>query len=137
MNPNREGPVNFELPPQAPGPEQAGQTPEIGHEAPPARQEQVGKQAPKPALPVVTDVPDTDQPTVAAPADDAIAPIPVPAFPADDTDHIENQWVDKVKAIVATTSEDPYKQKNEMSRVKAQYIQKRFKKTIKTDNSGS
>ena len=55
--------------------------------------------------------------------------------PANDTDRIERQWIDKAKYIVQQTKDDPYKQKDEMSRVKAEYIQQRFKKTLKTDNT--
>src|SRR5258708_25983220 len=40
---------------------------------------------------------------------------------------IEPIWVDKAKAIISQTREDPYMQKTEMSRVKAEYIQKRFR----------
>lgn len=56
-------------------------------------------------------------------------------LPAVDKDLIEKQWVQKAKEIVAETKDDPYKQKTEMSRAKADYIQKRFKKTVKTDDA--
>ena len=55
-------------------------------------------------------------------------------LPAADKDLIEKQWVQKAKEIVADTKSDPYKQKSEMSKAKADYIQKRFKKTVKTDD---
>ena len=54
---------------------------------------------------------------------------------AEDSDLIEKQWVQKAKAIVAKTQDDPYLQKKEMSKVKADYIQKRFKKIVKTDDA--
>ena len=54
---------------------------------------------------------------------------------AADTDRIEKQWVDKAKTVVERTKDDPYEQKNQMSRVKAEYIQKRFNKTIKADDA--
>jgi len=50
-----------------------------------------------------------------------------------DTGQIERQWVDRAKAIVAQTQDDPFKQKNEMSKVKADYIKQRFNKVVKTD----
>jgi hypothetical protein len=54
---------------------------------------------------------------------------------ADDVDLIEKEWVDKAKAIVEATQDDPRKQKSEISKVKAEYIQKRFNKTIKVDSA--
>jgi hypothetical protein len=56
---------------------------------------------------------------------------------ADDTDLIEKQWVSRAKTIVAQTQDDPYKQKKEMGKVKADYIKKRFNKTIPTDDAVS
>lgn len=47
-------------------------------------------------------------------------------------DRIEKQWIDKAKAIVADTKTDPYKQKSEMSKAKAEYIKSRFNKVLKT-----
>ena len=53
---------------------------------------------------------------------------------AKEVDRIEKEWIDKAKAIVAKTQDDPYAQKNAMSKVKAEYIQKRFNKTVKVDD---
>jgi hypothetical protein len=72
---------------------------------------------------------------VPQPEPPAAASAPASGLQADDKDLIEKQWVEKAKNIVTTNREDPYKQKNEMSRVKADYIQKRFGKTIKTDEA--
>jgi hypothetical protein len=133
MNPNGENAPSFELPPRQ-SPETETQL-EGTSEAPPARQEQVAKQPP-PALPAVPeDIPAVDQPVIAAPPQDIAA---LPADPhaiAQDSDHIEREWVDKVKNVIAKTHNDPYLQKDQMSRVKAEYIQKRFNKTIKTDEA--
>jgi hypothetical protein len=54
---------------------------------------------------------------------------------ADDVDLIEKQWVEKAKVIVSQTRDDPYKQKNEMSKFKSDYIKKRFNKTIPADDT--
>jgi hypothetical protein len=54
---------------------------------------------------------------------------------AQDTDLIEKEWVERAKTIVAQTQDDPFKQKNEMSKMKADYIKKRFNKTIPVDDS--
>jgi hypothetical protein len=54
---------------------------------------------------------------------------------AHETDRIEKQWVTRAKAIVHQTQDDPYVQKKEMSKAGADYIKKRFNKTIPTDDS--
>jgi hypothetical protein len=56
---------------------------------------------------------------------------------ADEADLIEKQWVNKAKAIVVQTQDDPYNQKKEMGKVGAEYIKKRFNKTIPTDDAVS
>jgi len=55
---------------------------------------------------------------------------PMPAD-ADDTDLIEREWVDKAKAIVEHTKADPHLQNQEINKMKADYIQKRYNRQIK------
>jgi hypothetical protein len=50
---------------------------------------------------------------------------------SDDSDLIEKEWVNKAKEIVEKTRDDPYKQSEELTVVKADYIKKRYNKTIK------
>jgi hypothetical protein len=50
---------------------------------------------------------------------------------ADDNDLIEPEWVDGAKAIIERTHDDPYLQNQELSKLKADYMMKRYKKTIK------
>lgn len=50
---------------------------------------------------------------------------------ADDNDLIEPEWVDSAKAIVERTHDDPYQQNKEISKLKADYMLKRYKKQIK------
>jgi hypothetical protein len=50
---------------------------------------------------------------------------------ADDKDVIEPEWVHKAKAIVGSTSDDPYKQSEELTILKADYMQKRYNKIVK------
>jgi hypothetical protein len=57
------------------------------------------------------------------------------SLPAQDTDLIEKEWVDRAKSIVSQTQDDPYKQKNEMSKMQADYIKKRFNKTIPLEDT--
>jgi hypothetical protein len=135
MDPSRGETPNFEL--NLPPPPEGEQRQEQSIEAPPARQEQAGKQPKQPALPAVPDdIPAAGQPVIAAPPQDVAAPPHGGSHAgAADTDHIEHEWVDKVKNVVARTQDDPHLQKEQMSRIKAEYIQKRFNKTIKTDEA--
>jgi hypothetical protein len=48
-----------------------------------------------------------------------------------DKDLIEKEWVNKAKAIVERTGEDPYKQSEELTVLKADYMKKQFNKTVK------
>lgn len=50
---------------------------------------------------------------------------------ADDKDVIEPEWINKAKAIVSSTRDDPYKQSEELTVFKADYMQKRYNKTVK------
>jgi len=136
MQENRGGAPNFELPAQPPSPE-GEQHQEQAVEAPAARPETSGNQPKQPALPAVPDdIPTAAPPVLAAPPQDTVTPIPTdPKSIAQDSDHIEREWIDKVKNVIARTQDDPYLQKDQMSKVKAEYIQKRFNKTIKTDEA--
>jgi hypothetical protein len=71
----------------------------------------------------------------------AIVPVqatPTPSVPsistppiADDVDLIEKEWVEKAKEIVNKTKDDPYAQNQEMTKIKADYLKKRYNKDIK------
>jgi hypothetical protein len=50
---------------------------------------------------------------------------------ADDGDLIEKEWVNKAKAIVERTRENPYQQSKELNLFKADYMKKRYNKTLK------
>jgi hypothetical protein len=54
---------------------------------------------------------------------------------AQDTDLIEKEWVEKAKRIVEHTSDDPYVQQNELSKMKADYMKKRYNKDIKVSDT--
>ena len=71
------------------------------------------------------------QPQMAAqPAVPVTTNVVVPAA-ADDHDLIEKEWVSKAKQIVEKTRNDPYQQSQELTVFKADYIQKRYNKSIK------
>lgn len=52
---------------------------------------------------------------------------------AEDSDLIEREWVEKAKALVEQTKDDPYLQNKELTRFKADYIKKRYNKDVKVD----
>lgn len=54
-----------------------------------------------------------------------------PAQASDDTDLIEKEWVNKAKAIVERTRDDPHKQSEELTVFKADYMKKRYNKAVK------
>lgn len=49
---------------------------------------------------------------------------------AEDVDLIEKEWVNKAKAIVNHTKDDPRRQNAELNKMKADYIKKRYNKDI-------
>lgn len=49
----------------------------------------------------------------------------------DDSDLIEKEWVDRAKQIVERNRDDPYKQSEELTVFKADYMKKRYNKTVK------
>jgi hypothetical protein len=54
-----------------------------------------------------------------------------PAYASDDADLIEKEWINKAKQIVEQTRDDPYKQSEELTVFKADYMKKRYNRTIK------
>ncbi len=62
---------------------------------------------------------------------DSRALVPVPEE-AGDGDLIEKEWVLKAKQIVEHTAEDPYKQQQELNKIRADYMKKRYNKDIGT-----
>jgi hypothetical protein len=144
---NSEGGSSFELPPQPQVPETGEQPPEqaVEQQHPASQEAGVGKRAPQPGSTAVADdtalrvpaLPHTptipgDEPALVAPKSPLTA-----GFKAHDGDQIEPQWIGKTKEIIAKTTDDPHKQKEELSRVKADYIHKRFNKIIKTDEAAA
>jgi len=61
---------------------------------------------------------------------------PMPQFgddgmDADDVDLIEKSWVEKAKNIVSETMGNPHSQSVEITKMKADYIKKRYNKELK------
>lgn len=129
-------PKTIEIVPRSAETNETGEQQTVEHRSGP-QESSVGKHSPPAAiqsLPLIPDIPVTTP--VTFPQDDTATPVSSPVtakIPAADADRIEKQWVDKAKAIVAQTKSDPFKQKNEMSKIKADYIGKRYNKTVKTE----
>lgn len=45
---------------------------------------------------------------------------------ASDDELIEKEWVDKAKKVIAETKDDPYRREQEVSRLQADYLSKRY-----------
>lgn len=56
---------------------------------------------------------------------------------AADEDLIEKEWVEKAKKVIAETKHDPYLQEQAVSKLQADYLQKRYNKTVKVPNESS
>ena len=61
------------------------------------------------------------------PTDSALVPVPGEAA---DADLIEKEWVLKAKQIVEHTASDPFRQQQELSKMKAEYLKKRYNKNL-------
>ena len=53
---------------------------------------------------------------------------------ADDGDVIEKAWVSRVQQIIAATAQDPYEQNRQITELKAEYMLKRYGKTVKSSD---
>lgn len=49
---------------------------------------------------------------------------------ANDDDLIEKEWVDKAKKVLAETRDDPYRREQEVNRLQADYLFKRYGRTL-------
>lgn len=88
-------------------------------------------------------------PATARPVTPIAPPVPVnPAAPvsvqsmagtpavAADEDLIEKEWVEKAKKVIADTRHDPFMQKQAVSRLQADYLNKRYGKSVKLPEEG-
>jgi hypothetical protein len=124
------------LPPSMPMSEQlpaaSGQSPEQAANTPehvPAGAEQ-GSSAGQAMAPMPTSIPLPTLPVLTNTDVAATTNNPTPAV-ADDGDLIEKEWVDKAKKIVEANRDNPYAQSEGLTVVKADYLQKRYNKTVK------
>lgn len=103
------------------------------HEVHEQKSAQIDGDAPVQAAPVVPAVP-------AVPANPAQQAQPQPASTtpavAADEDLIEKEWVEKAKKVIAETKHDPFMQKQAVSRLQADYLNKRYGKSVKLPEEG-
>jgi hypothetical protein len=112
-----------EYAPSIPTPEQL---PERKHEAVETRSETAPAVPIQPTvLPTPVQVPEPIADTN-TPASDGTG---VPLVAADD-DLIEKEWVDKAKAIVIETKDDPYQREQKVSQLQVDYLRKRYGKEL-------
>ncbi len=135
MNPNAPQP-SFELPPlpNEVGGQDSQENPEvsIAREQAPAVPQTARPVPMPPSVPLQH--PGGIQP-VALPGQTSQSGVSAVSLSADDGDLIEKEWVLKAKQIVAATREDPHAQNRELSRIKADYIKKRYGKDVKIDET--
>lgn len=53
---------------------------------------------------------------------------------ANDDDLIEKEWVDQAKRIIVQTKDDPYKREQEVSKLQAEYLRKRYGRELGTSS---
>jgi len=103
-----------------------------------AREQHVGGPAGDPAAaqsiaPVLPPLP-TIAPPVATPQAPVTDTNPTAAA---DEDLIEKEWVEKAKKVIADTKHDPYLQEQEVSKLQADYLKKRYGKTVNLPADGA
>ena len=130
------GPAHFrggETFPAVNQPERAPEAPEKQE----TREQHVGGPAGDPAA--VTQPTPVLPPLPAMPAASPVLPTVDDTSPsaAADEDLIEKEWVEKAKKVVAETKHDPYLQGQEVSRLQADYLKKRYGKIVNLPSDGA
>lgn len=95
--------------------------------------EQRGRQVEATYVPAVA-MPTAPIPTTQNDDSDVTTALPpvqsdIPAT-ASDTELIEKEWVDKAKKVISETKDDPYRREQEVNRLQADYLFKRYGRTI-------
>ena len=129
-------------------PEQAQKGPEVGsspdqrklEKVPIGALEHLASDTSKERSGVINDNPQvsTDDVTIALPSvpnptqdnDVTATTTQTPVVAADD-DVIEKEWVNKAKKVITQTKGDPYTKEREVSKLQADYMQKRYGKQVK------
>ena len=83
-----------------------------------------------PALGTETTIPTIQPPIQDDVAGDGDGVVQAPPVAADE-DVIEKEWVNKAKKVINQTKGDPYAKEREVSKLQADYMQKRYGKQVK------
>jgi hypothetical protein len=75
-------------------------------------------------------LPSVVQPPVTVATDDSDAGGKALPLVAADDDLIEKEWVEKAKAVIAETKDDPYRREEEVSKLQVDYLRKRYGKEL-------
>ncbi len=130
MNPPSNEAPSMELP--SPVTEQAANTVNVPEQATPGAEKAPSATSPVPSMPPTIPLPMPASTTITPVQGDTPVAASSPALQAsDDRDLIEKEWVNKAKEIVERNSNDPYKQSEELTIFKADYMKKHYNKTIK------
>jgi hypothetical protein len=70
-------------------------------------------------------------PSLPLPQPPAVSSQPAATSTSDDQDDLDQEWINKAKAIVEKTKTDPYIESREISKAKADYLRIRYNKHIK------
>lgn len=116
-------PPSYEQGRQGPQPEKVEPTIERQAERVEQRAESVA-----PTQPIVPVLP-APVPTVPA-TDDATQAVDDTPVVANDDDLIEKEWVEKAKKIIVQTKDDPYRREQEVGKLQADYLLKRYGKEL-------
>ena len=111
--------------PQLPSLERSGEQSHEQEQRPSPVEQNAAPPVPVPLPPAVVPVPATTQ----ASDDTTVGP----TLAADD-DLIEKEWVDKAKKIISETRDDPYRREQEVSKLQADYLRKRYGKELGVSN---
>lgn len=122
-------PVAERAPTPVDGQETASQTPEQGPAAAPETASRVAMGQPAAGQPAQASTPIPIPPQTSQPDDTSTTP--TATTPITDNDDIEKEWVNRAKQIVERTRNDPYRQSEELTLVKADYMKQRYNKIIK------
>jgi len=138
-------------------PSQPGRSPELPSVSPPSNGEMVGafsnpetvvgnqersnENAPRaeqvaappliaPPTPTIATVPSDDTASSSGATNDDLPTI------ANDDELIEKEWVDRAKKVIAETKDDPYRREQEVGRLQADYLAKRYGRGVKSSEQG-
>lgn len=85
----------------------------------------IAQQVAAPILPPPLPLPVVDEPAATPAVDDT-------PLVAGDEDLIEKEWVDRAKHIIEQTKDDPYRREQEINKLQADYLRKRYGRELGT-----